>query len=157
MFFYKTEFCPFNLTEHDMSKCVYAHNLQDYRRKPDHYSYQPIVHVCSFSLASIGRPRNISMIIIVDVNLERIAICVMDGKSSNIIHHIIRQSSARLQDVKKDVAPIIIRRNKRELLRRKLSTISSVMCLKIELLRECLRLIPINKGLSLNLSKRRIL
>jgi len=39
MFYYKTEFCPFNLTEHDKSKCVYAHNLQDYRRKPDICSY----------------------------------------------------------------------------------------------------------------------
>lgn len=43
MFYYKTEFCPFNLTEHDKSKCVYAHNWQDYRRKPDIYPYEPLV------------------------------------------------------------------------------------------------------------------
>ncbi len=42
MFFYKTEFCPFNLTKHDPSKCVYAHNWQDYRRRPDQYSYEAI-------------------------------------------------------------------------------------------------------------------
>lgn len=42
MFHYKTEFCPFNLTEHDKSKCVYAHNLQDYRRNPAYYTYSPI-------------------------------------------------------------------------------------------------------------------
>lgn len=42
MFYYKTEFCPFNLTEHDKSKCVYAHNWQDYRRKPNLYTYEPI-------------------------------------------------------------------------------------------------------------------
>lgn len=42
MFHYKTVFCPFNLTEHDKGKCVYAHNLQDYRRKPSQYSYEPI-------------------------------------------------------------------------------------------------------------------
>ena len=33
MFYYKTEWCPMNLTLHEKSKCVYAHNLQDYRRK----------------------------------------------------------------------------------------------------------------------------
>lgn len=42
MFYYKTEFCPFNLTEHDKSLCVYAHNLQDYRRNPSNYFYEPI-------------------------------------------------------------------------------------------------------------------
>lgn len=30
---YKTEWCPFN-HEHNKSICVYAHNLQDFRRKP---------------------------------------------------------------------------------------------------------------------------
>ena len=33
MFHYKTVFCPYNLTEHDKTICVYAHNWQDYRRK----------------------------------------------------------------------------------------------------------------------------
>lgn len=42
MFHYKTEFCPFNLTEHDKALCVYAHNLQDYRRNPSYYTYEPI-------------------------------------------------------------------------------------------------------------------
>ena len=42
MFYYKTEFCPFNLTEHDKALCVYAHNLQDYRRNPSTYDYGPI-------------------------------------------------------------------------------------------------------------------
>ena len=42
MFHYKTEFCPFNLTEHNKALCVYAHNWQDYRRSPSSYSYQPL-------------------------------------------------------------------------------------------------------------------
>lgn len=33
LFHFKTEFCPFNLFEHDKFLCVYAHNFQDYRRK----------------------------------------------------------------------------------------------------------------------------
>jgi hypothetical protein len=68
MFYYKTEFCPFNLTEHDKSKCVYAHNWQDYRRKPDVYSYEPIVILVLFSLASTGKPRNTYTSITVDAN-----------------------------------------------------------------------------------------
>ena len=39
MFHYKTVFCPFNLTAHDKSICVYAHNWQDFRRKPNLYNY----------------------------------------------------------------------------------------------------------------------
>ena len=42
MFYYKTEFCILNLTEHEKDKCVYAHNWQDYRRDPSIYSYEPI-------------------------------------------------------------------------------------------------------------------
>ena len=34
--------CPYNFTEHDKSYCVYAHNWQDYRRKPHIYNYDPI-------------------------------------------------------------------------------------------------------------------
>lgn len=41
MFHYKTIFCPFNLTQHDKALCVYAHNWQDYRRKPDVIYYEP--------------------------------------------------------------------------------------------------------------------
>ena len=39
MFYYKTEWCPMNLTQHDKSKCVYAHNLQDFRRKVQVHKY----------------------------------------------------------------------------------------------------------------------
>jgi hypothetical protein len=42
MFHYKTVWCPYNLTRHNKSLCVYAHNWQDYRRKPDIYFYNPI-------------------------------------------------------------------------------------------------------------------
>lgn len=42
MFKYKTVWCPFNLTQHDKSLCVYAHNWQDYRRSPHVYHYEPI-------------------------------------------------------------------------------------------------------------------
>lgn len=39
IFHYKTVWCPFNLTTHDKGLCVYAHNWQDYRRKPSEYDY----------------------------------------------------------------------------------------------------------------------
>lgn len=41
MFLYKTEWCPMNLTHHNKSKCVYAHNLQDFRRKVHESNYSP--------------------------------------------------------------------------------------------------------------------
>jgi len=40
MFHYKTAWCPFNETNHDREKCVYAHNWQDFRRKPNQYNYR---------------------------------------------------------------------------------------------------------------------
>ena len=42
MFHFKTIWCPFNLTQHDKALCVYAHNWQDYRRKPHLFSYDPL-------------------------------------------------------------------------------------------------------------------
>lgn len=42
MFHYKTVWCPFNLNYHDKSLCVYAHNWQDFRRKPKEYDYNPV-------------------------------------------------------------------------------------------------------------------
>ncbi len=140
-----------------MSKCVYAHNLQDYRRKPDHYSYQPIVFLCLYSLALIGKQRNIFMSIIVDVNLVQPVTCAMDGKSNNIIHHTIKPSNVKHQDAKKDVAQTIIHKNRRESSKQKLSIISSVMYPRIGLLRAFLRRVIINKDLSLNPSKRQTL
>jgi len=41
MFHFKTVWCPFNLTQHDKALCVYAHNWQDYRRKPNVHTYDP--------------------------------------------------------------------------------------------------------------------
>jgi len=41
MFHFKTVWCPFNLTQHDKALCVYAHNWQDYRRKPNVCIYDP--------------------------------------------------------------------------------------------------------------------
>ena len=41
IYFYKTEFCP-KASFHDKSSCLYAHNVQDYRRKPNKFSYQAI-------------------------------------------------------------------------------------------------------------------
>lgn len=38
MFYFKTEWCPFN-KEHNKAQCVYAHNWQDFRRKPNIYHY----------------------------------------------------------------------------------------------------------------------
>eukprot|EP01017_Pseudomicrothorax_dubius_P043218 TRINITY_DN7154_c0_g1_i6.p1 TRINITY_DN7154_c0_g1~~TRINITY_DN7154_c0_g1_i6.p1 ORF type:complete len:337 (+),score=23.83 TRINITY_DN7154_c0_g1_i6:72-1082(+) len=42
MFYFKTVLCPFNLTQHDKAQCVYAHNWQDFRRKPQLHAYEPI-------------------------------------------------------------------------------------------------------------------
>ena len=42
MFHFKTSWCPFNLTYHDKAQCVYAHNWQDYRRKPQIAKYEPV-------------------------------------------------------------------------------------------------------------------
>jgi len=42
IFLYKTVSCPFNYINHDRGKCVYAHNLQDFRRKPSAFSYEPV-------------------------------------------------------------------------------------------------------------------
>ena len=39
---FKTVWCPFNLTQHDKGLCVYAHNWQDFRRKPNIYEYEPV-------------------------------------------------------------------------------------------------------------------
>ena len=33
LFYYKTEWCPYNFSKHDKDICVYAHNYQDFRRK----------------------------------------------------------------------------------------------------------------------------
>jgi len=38
MFYFKTEWCPFN-KEHNKAQCVYAHNWQDFRRKPNIFNY----------------------------------------------------------------------------------------------------------------------
>lgn len=38
---FKTAWCPFIL-QHDKALCVYAHNWQDFRRKPKDFNYQPI-------------------------------------------------------------------------------------------------------------------
>lgn len=44
MYYYKTEFCPFN-KEHNKSQCVYSHNWQDFRRKPNVFEYDH-KHLC---------------------------------------------------------------------------------------------------------------
>ncbi len=38
MFYFKTEWCPQN-KNHNKAQCEYAHNWQDFRRKPDLYAY----------------------------------------------------------------------------------------------------------------------
>lgn len=42
IFHYKTVSCPYNLNHHVKSLCVYAHNWQDFRRKPNAYDYDPV-------------------------------------------------------------------------------------------------------------------
>ena len=41
IFYYKTAWCPWNM-DHDKFKCVYAHNWNDYRRKPHLKKYEVI-------------------------------------------------------------------------------------------------------------------
>ena len=45
MYKLKTEWCPFTPIKqninHNRLHCVYAHNVQDFRRKPDLYLYEP--------------------------------------------------------------------------------------------------------------------
>ena len=39
IFHFKTVWCPFSDKEHQRDCCVYAHNWQDFRRKPHTYNY----------------------------------------------------------------------------------------------------------------------
>jgi hypothetical protein len=39
MYYFKTVWCPFN-EDHNRASCVYAHNWQDFRRRPHIYSYR---------------------------------------------------------------------------------------------------------------------
>lgn len=39
IFLYKTIWCPFSFFQHDKNLCVYAHNFQDFRRKPINNKY----------------------------------------------------------------------------------------------------------------------
>jgi hypothetical protein len=41
MYSFKTVWCPFIL-QHDKAICVYAHNWQDFRRKPKEFAYNPV-------------------------------------------------------------------------------------------------------------------
>ena len=38
MYYFKTEWCPLN-SDHNKAQCVYAHNWQDFRRKPHLFDY----------------------------------------------------------------------------------------------------------------------
>ncbi len=40
MFYFKTEWCPFQNKNHNKANCVYAHNWQDFRRKPHLFDYE---------------------------------------------------------------------------------------------------------------------
>ena len=46
IFKFKTVMCPFNSIPHDKAQCVYAHNWQDFRRKPNFIHYDPMP--CAF-------------------------------------------------------------------------------------------------------------
>lgn len=39
LFHFKTVWCPYREDDHDRKVCVYAHNWQDYRRRPSIFSY----------------------------------------------------------------------------------------------------------------------
>ena len=42
MFKFKTVMCPFSSLPHDKAQCVYSHNWQDFRRKPNLFNYTPV-------------------------------------------------------------------------------------------------------------------
>jgi len=48
MFYYKTVFCPFIWKNHDANQCVYAHSVQELRRKPHLFEYS--TKECSYFL-----------------------------------------------------------------------------------------------------------
>ena len=39
LYHFKTVWCPYREDDHDRKVCLYAHNWQDYRRKPNKFSY----------------------------------------------------------------------------------------------------------------------
>ena len=39
IYHFKTVWCPYKDDDHDRKNCVYAHNWQDFRRKPAVFSY----------------------------------------------------------------------------------------------------------------------
>jgi len=39
LFHFKTVWCPYNEDDHSRDVCVYAHNWQDFRRKPQLFTY----------------------------------------------------------------------------------------------------------------------
>ena len=41
MYYFKTEWCPYQNKDHNKAKCEYAHNWQDFRRKPHLFDYDP--------------------------------------------------------------------------------------------------------------------
>ena len=41
LYSYKTVWCPMT-TDHNRYHCVYAHNIQDFRRNPKNHTYQPV-------------------------------------------------------------------------------------------------------------------
>ena len=83
-------------------------------------------------LASTGKLRIIFITIYKVVRMDGNAICVMAGNSSNTIHHTTKQWNVKLQDARKDHAPIIIPRRKKESSNPKLSPKLLFMCQRIE-------------------------
>ena len=41
LYYFKTEYCPFS-NSHNRNSCVYAHNVQDFRRNPKEINYKAI-------------------------------------------------------------------------------------------------------------------
>ena len=39
MYFYKTSWCPNISDSHNSKKCIYAHNMRDFRRPPYLFNY----------------------------------------------------------------------------------------------------------------------
>lgn len=45
IYYFKTEWCPYN-HEHNKAQCFYAHNYQDFRRRPDIFNYSTKLCEC---------------------------------------------------------------------------------------------------------------
>lgn len=100
----------------------------------------------------IGKPKKWYMIIFVGVKMELLVICVMAGNNSLIILFLTKPTSVKKKIVEKDLALIIILKNKEELLTILLQQNALNSFPKTELPKVFSRMAVWKQALSLNLN-----